>query len=131
LRHGPAHIARAAFEGVALAIRERLSTLEAPGSPISELRVSGGDTRLHTWNQVKADATGVSVVMIPGDASATGVAMLAGMGAGVYADAEQAIKQASPAGETFEPRASAKAAYDDLFRRYLDLRQSAAVRDQS
>jgi len=131
LRHGPPQIARAAFEGVALAIRERLSTLEAPGSPISELRVSGGDTRLRTWNQVKADATGVRVVIIPGDAAATGVAMLAGLGSGAYADAEQAIRQASAAGESFEPRASAMAGYDDLFRRYLDLRQSAAVRDRS
>jgi sugar (pentulose or hexulose) kinase len=130
LRHGPSQSARAALEGVALAIRERLSMLEAPGSPISELRVSGGDTRLRTWNQVKADATGVSVVIVPGDAAATGVAMLAGLGGGAYADAEQAIRRASAAGETFEPSASARAAYDDLYRRYLDLRQSATVRDR-
>jgi xylulokinase len=131
LRHGPPQIARAALEGVALAIRERLSMLEAPGSPIRELRVSGGDTRLRTWNQVKADATGVRVVVVPGDAAATGVAMLAGLGGGVYADAEQAIRRASAAGETFEPSASARAAYDDLYQRYLDLRQSATVRDRS
>ena len=129
LRHGPPQIARAALEGVALAIRERLFTLEVPGFPIIELRVSGGDTRLRTWNQIKADATGVRVVAVPGDAAATGVAMLAGLGAGTYADAEHAISQAGAAGETFVPRASAKAAYDDLYRRFLELRQSATVRE--
>ena len=131
LRHGPPHIARAAFEGVALAIRERLSMLEVVGSQIRELRVSGGDTRLRTWTQIKADATGVRVVMIPGDATAAGVAMLAGIGGGAYADAEDAIRRAGQAGEAFEPRASAKAGYDDLYGRYLDLRQSAAARPAS
>ena len=58
---------------------------------MTELRISGGDTRLATWNRVKADVLGIPVRTVPGDAAVTGVAMLAGLGAGVYRDPAEAI----------------------------------------
>ena len=61
------------------------------GAPVTELRLSGGDARLASWNRIKADLLGIPVVRIPGDAAGTGVAMLAGIGAGVFRDAAEAI----------------------------------------
>ncbi len=91
LRHGRAVIARAVLEGVAYAIRDQLALLRDAGRPVTELRISGGDTRLGAWNRIKADVTGIPVRTVPGDAAVTGVAMLAGMGAGIYRDADAAI----------------------------------------
>jgi xylulokinase len=85
LRHGRAEIARAMLEGVACEIREQIDLVRDGGARVEELRVSGGDTRLSSWNRIKADVTGQPVAAVPGDAAVTGVAMLAGIGAGVTA----------------------------------------------
>ena len=61
LRHGRAEIARAMLEGVAYEMREQLDLVRGAGAPVRELRVSGGDTRLTTWNRIKADVTGIPV----------------------------------------------------------------------
>jgi sugar (pentulose or hexulose) kinase len=124
-RHGRGVLARAMLEGVALAIRGQLSLLAGAGAPVSELRISGGDTRLATWNQIKADATGLIVRRIPGDAATAGVAMLAGLGAGVYADAQEAIARCVHPETPIEPRVDAMSRYNDLYGLHVELVRSA------
>lgn len=128
LDHDRASIARAALEGVAFAIRAQLELLRAGGAPVSELRVSGGDARLATWNQVKADVCGLVVRALPGDAAAAGVAMLAGLGAGTYRDAAEAIARCVRPGTAVEPDPDAVARYEAGYRAYRTLVDSAAVR---
>src|ERR1700723_284490 len=94
LRHDRNAWARATLEGVAFGVRARLDTLQRASRPATELRVSGGAARIALWNQIKADVTGIPVVRIPGDSTAAGTAMLAGLGAGVSEDINQAIKAA-------------------------------------
>jgi sugar (pentulose or hexulose) kinase len=126
LRHGRAAIARAALEGVAYAIRVQL--VRAGGAPVTELRVSGGDARLGAWNQVKADVTGLSVRTYPGDAATTGVAMLAGLGAGIYRDPADAIARCVRPDPAILPRPEAVAAYEETYRAYRALAVAAVVR---
>jgi xylulokinase len=128
LRHGRAAMARAMLEGVAFTIRDQLALLEAGGAPVSELRVSGGDARLGTWNRIKADILGIPVVTVAGDAAVTGVAMLAGLGAGVYRDVEDAIARCVRWEATIEPDPAAHAAYDEAYGAFQALMQAAAVR---
>lgn len=128
LRHGRGAIARAALEGVAYAIRAQLELLRAGGAPVNELRVSGGDARLATWNQVKADVTGLVVRTYPGDAATSGVAMLAGLGAGVFRDPTEAIRRCVRADPPVTPRPEAVARYDEAYRSYLALVGAAVVR---
>ena len=104
-RHGRGVLARAMLEGAAFAIRGQLELLRGAGAPATELRVSGGDTRLGTWNRIKADVTGLPVRPIPGDAATPGVAMLAGLGAGVYRDLDEAIARCVRPGPAIEPAA--------------------------
>ncbi len=130
LRHGRAAIARAALEGVACTIRAQLELLRVGGARVTELRVSGGDARLSTWNQVKADVTGLVVRTFPGDAAASGVAMLAGLGAGVYRDAADAIARCVRPGAQFWPDPDAVARYQAVYRAYRDLVDSAVVRHE-
>jgi xylulokinase len=128
LRHGGATIARAALEGVAFAIRAQLALLQAGGTPVTELRVSGGDARLDTWNQIKADVTGLVVRTFPGDAATSGVAMLAGLGAGVYRTPAEAIDRCVQAGPPIPPDPEATARYQAPFRAYQELVESSIVR---
>jgi xylulokinase len=128
LRHDRAAIARAVMEGVALAIADQLDLLRAGGAPPTELRVSGGDTRLATWNRIKADVTGLPVRTVPGDAAVTGVAMLAGIGVGAYRDAADSISHCVRPEPAIDPDPNTRALYDDALGRYRQLEASGVVR---
>jgi sugar (pentulose or hexulose) kinase len=67
------------------------------------MRVSGRPASLRTWNQIKADVLGIPVSRIAGDATTSGVAMLAGIGVGIYPDAESAIAVACRPDPPIEP----------------------------
>lgn len=128
LRHGRAEMARAILESVAFEIRDQLALLTHGGASVTELRVSGGDARLSAWNRIKSDVTGLPVMTIPGDAAVTGVAMLAGIGAGVYADAAEAIRRCVRPETFIEPDPVSVALYEDLFEGYSALLASGVVR---
>lgn len=127
LRHGRAALARAMLEGVAYTIRTHLSLLTDGGAPVTELRVSGGDARLGTWNRIKADVTGVPVTVVPGDAAVTGVAMLAGIGVGAYRDVDDAIAQCVRLGDRVEPDPANQAAYEEHYAAFRSLEAADAV----
>lgn len=129
-RHGRAVLARAMLEGAAFAMRSQLDLLRAAGAPVDELRVSGGDTRLRTWNQVKADVLGVPVVRVPGDAATTGIAMLAGIGTGVYPTVEAAIERCVHLEDRIDPRRQVGARYDHAYAEYRGLADATVVRRQ-
>lgn len=130
LRHGRAEVARAALEGVAFTIRAQLALLREGGQPVTELRVSGGDSRLATWNRIKADVTGLSVRTVPGDAAGTGVAMLAGLGSGIYPDPRAAVVACVHPDAAVEPDPTRVERYDALFEDWRALAGSGVVRRQ-
>jgi xylulokinase len=131
LRHGRAVLARAMLEGVAFAIREQLGLLREGGASVTELRISGGDARLSTWNRIKADVLGVPVVSVPGDAAVGGVAMLAGLGAGIYRDVDDAIQRCVRLPAPIEPNPATHMHYDDRFAAWRELAASSVVRRQA
>jgi xylulokinase len=121
LRHGRAALARAMLEGVAFAIRAHVEMLARAGSASTELRVSGRSASLPTWNQIKADVLGIPVVRVPGDATAAGVAMLAGLGVGVYPDAAAAVRTACRLDPPLDPDPRRHEQYDAVYERYRAL----------
>jgi xylulokinase len=127
LRHGRASLGRAVLEGVAYAIRTQLELLAAGGAPPTELRISGGDTRLGTWNRIKADVTGLPVRTVAGDAAVTGVAMLAGIGVGVYGSVDDAISRCVRPDPPIAPDPGTRDAYDRAFAAYRELIASSIV----
>jgi len=128
LRHDRGAVARAALEGIACGVRSRLATLARTSAPATELRVSGGGAGLAVWNQIKADVTGIPVERVAGDSTAAGAAMLAGLGAGIYRDAAEAVAAGyRPAGRA-DPDPAHRALYDDLYARYTELLGSRVVR---
>jgi xylulokinase len=118
LRHGRAAWARATLEGVAFGMRVLLDTLSRGRDPVAELRVSGRAAGLRSWNQIKADVLGVPVVRVPGDATAAGVAMLAGIGVGAYGGPGEAAAAACHPLEPVLPSRASTERYDALYLRY-------------
>lgn len=128
LRHDRGAWARAAMEGIAFGIRARLDILGRASTPATELRVSGGGAVMDIWNQIKADVTGIPVVHVAGDSTAAGTAMLAGLGAGLYRDAAEAVTAGYRPAALAEPSQSSRARYDELYQRYRQLIESPVTR---
>ena len=65
-----------------------------PGTGRRAAGLRAGRPACARWDQIKADVLGVPVLRVPGDATAAGVAMLAGIGAGVYSGPDEAVTAA-------------------------------------
>ncbi|HJV24777.1 MAG TPA: glycerol kinase GlpK [Aromatoleum sp.] len=83
---GPAHIARAALEAIALQTVDLVEAMGRDGAgPLTELRVDGGAAANDLLMQMQADLLGVPVVrprML--ETTALGAAYLAGLGVGMW-----------------------------------------------
>jgi glycerol kinase len=97
----PAHVGRAALEGIAWRVADVLAAIRET-APVDVLRVDGGLTRDPTLLQLQADAAGVTVQPGAVDATAAGAAALAAVGAGVWASTGE-IAERVPTGEPTEP----------------------------
>lgn len=74
----PAHLARAAMEGVTLGMNYGLNQLGALGVKAKEIRVTGGGAKSAAWRQIMADVFGVPVVaMVEDEGAALGGAIQA------------------------------------------------------
>lgn len=121
LRHGLGHMARAVMEGVVFSLRDGLEIMRQLGLDIGEVRAIGGGARSPVWRQMQADIFGVPITtMRVEEGPAFGAALLAGVGAGVYADTDQAVG-AVATGATIEPNRDAMARYDELYGAYQGL----------
>lgn len=88
-----AFAARAVLEGVAYGLRDSFAIMEAMQLPIRQVRASGGGARSRIWRQILTDVCGYNHVTINVDEGpALGVALLAGVGAGVYASVPEACQ---------------------------------------
>jgi xylulokinase len=96
LHHTRSHLMRAALEGVAFALKQGLEALTATGMQVTELRLAGGGTLETNWRQLLADILQVPLYSLTMPAaSARGAAILAGIGTGVYTDANAAPQLAT------------------------------------
>jgi len=102
-RHDRRALAYAVLEGVAFAVWSTLVILQQAGSPLDELRVSGGGGRLSLLSQLKADVLGRPVIDLRHDATAIGAAMLAGTACGLQREARAAIEAVVADGRRLEP----------------------------
>lgn len=121
LGHTRGDIARAAIEGMAMELRLLLEALEDfAGQAIARLVAVGGGARNALWTQIKADVTG-HTLSVPEHTEATtlGAAILASIGAGVFADERQAYAQMAPATRPVAPDPERQRVYDGLYRQIM------------
>jgi glycerol kinase len=103
---GRAHVARAALEAIAWRVSDIVEAIAAVGT-VERVRVDGGLTNSGTLLQIQADALGVPLLVGPADTTALGAAMLAGVGAGLFASVADAA-QRLPAGREIRPGSSSE-----------------------
>lgn len=115
--HDGGHMCRALYEGIAFSLRDCLEVLRARDMGFETARLVGGGTRSALWRQIIADVTGLAIeVPAQGDAS-FGAALIAGVGAGIYADTDDAARLIRVT-ETLRPDPVAQEVYDGAFARF-------------
>ncbi len=94
LRHRREHIIRAVMEGVVFSLRQALDLMESLGVEARRVVASGGATQHPLWLQLQADIYDCPIHRtLTVEAAATGAALLAGIGVGVYGDAQDAASR--------------------------------------
>lgn len=121
-RHRRAHLTRSVLEGVAFGLRDGFALLREAGvGEIREVRVSGGGARGALWLRILAGVLGRAVVRMPTtEGAAYGAALLAGVGAGFWPDADAATAHLTPSAE-FTPASEDVARYEDYYAQYRAL----------
>src|SRR5690606_41850842 len=106
------------------------SALRAPvylhdALPSSTLLAVGGGTNLDLWRQLKADVAGLTSE-VPGapEAGTLGLALLAGLGTGVYASPADAVAKTYRIARTYEPNPEVAGFYRELYAEYKALRET-------
>jgi xylulokinase len=112
---------RAALEGVAFALRQGFEALEATNFQATQVRLAGGGTAEMPWKQLLADVLRIPLYATTVTAaSARGAALLAGIGIGIYADANDTIKLAVTPTLAATPH-SVDSALEEAWMRYQSL----------
>ncbi|HVE49030.1 MAG TPA: FGGY-family carbohydrate kinase [Casimicrobiaceae bacterium] len=119
LGHGRAHMFRAMIEGICLGTRQILATMESAGVRVTEMVVGGGATNSPLWLQIHADTANVPVTVTKfPSAPVLGSAILAAVGAGIFASIDEAIARMVTIDRVIEPDRASVAAYHDISARY-------------
>jgi L-fuculokinase len=114
----PAQVYRAALEGLTCQLRHALEVLAtATGATPQLVRVVGGGSKNALWNQMRADTTGLPIVVTEQkEATVVGAAMFAQLGAGTFACLAEAQAAMTGGAATVEP--GARGAADEMYAQY-------------
>ena len=122
LKHQKEHFVRAVMEAVAFMLRRNLELLEELGIQVQEIRSLGGGSKSPLWNHIKADVTGKPIVTVgTSEAASLGVAMLAGVGVGMFSSLQQAVSRMVKISGRVEPNAGNEEKYQEAYQCYLKL----------
>jgi sugar (pentulose or hexulose) kinase len=115
-RHGRAHMMRAVYEGVILAIRDLMQHLP----PVEgDILLTGGGANSRAWTQMLADALGRAIAVPAGsEFGARGAALLAGTAVGIFPSVRHASMSTREIARRQEPSAETLPAWDRAFASY-------------
>ena len=118
VRHDRGALWRAMLEGVAFGLRDSLELLRELGVQPESGRVSGGGARSELWLRIVASVLGLPLETTESEeGSAFGAALLAGVRAGVFSDAGDAVARSVRPRRRIEPEWD----YDDAYHRFRRL----------
>ena len=110
--HTAAHFVRAVLEGVAYSLQDTLALFAELGIPVSAIRLGGGGARGALWRKIQAGIYGQAVeVLVAEEGGAFGCALMAGVGAGHWANLDEACAQGIQVAQRIEPDPADLAAY--------------------
>ena len=123
LRHSRAHMTRAVLEGVSFGLKDSFTLIQNAGlGEIHQVRASGGGTKGALWRQILADVLEAELVTVnTSEGAAYGAALLAGVGAGAWADVLSACKACVKITGSTRPDATQVKAYRKSYLLYQEL----------
>lgn len=120
--HTRQHLLRAVMEGVTFSQRDSLEVLRSMGVNVGEMLACGGGGTSKLWRQMLADVYDCAVkTVVSKEGPALGVAILAGVGTGVYASVPEACRAVIKTNPPQNPVAENHAAYEKFYDVYRSL----------
>lgn len=121
-RHTLAHMARAVMEGVVFSMRDGLEIMRRLGIAPGQIRATGGGGKSPLWRQMQADIYATEVATLAAEEGpAYGAALLAGVGAGVFRDVDDAVARCVTLTTTIAPDERTVARYDEVYAIYREM----------
>jgi xylulokinase len=120
--HSKSHLIRSLLEGVTYGMRDSLEIIKGMGVPVEEIRVSGGGALSPFWRQMQADIYKNPVCTInASEGPAFGVALLGGVGTGVFSSVQEACEATIQVVSTTDVNQANSAVYDRYYPIYRSL----------
>ena len=120
--HTRAHLLRALYEGVVFGHLSHIEKLRTAGAQINAARLAGGGSRSPVWSQMFADTIQVPIEVPDGnELGARGAALSAGIGAGIYNNYAEAVKETVSVVRVHEPEPKNTAIYLERYAEYQRL----------
>jgi xylulokinase len=127
LAHTPAHLLRAAMEGVAYSLRTLLDLFVETGFPVEEIALSGGGALIPGFAQLAADICGWPIKVFSGQETVTnGLYALACQALEPGVSFEQALAKTFLPPECVDPHAHLAPMYARAYRQYCRFAEFAA-----
>ena len=123
--HEKKHLIRSVMEGVAYSQAECVDVFRQMQVPVSNMTLCGGGSRSHLWRQILCDLYGCPVSTLAVDEGpALGVAILAGVGAGIFSSVEEGADAIVKRNAPQMPISENQAVYAKYLARYSALYES-------
>ena len=120
--HTKRDMIRAVMEGVSYSLRDCMEVLKEMGVVSNEMLACGGGGTSPLWRQMLADLYGCPVKTVASkEGPALGVAILAGVGCGLYPSVEEACRKVIRTNEPQLPDLCAHEAYEHFYAVYCSL----------
>ena len=118
MRHGKGHFVRALYEGIAFSLRDCHESLASEGLSMQEVRLIGGGSRSTLWRRIVCDVLGLTILKPGMDDAGFGVALLGGVGVGIYRDERDAVEKCVKIISADKPDMENHDRYSQLFHLY-------------
>lgn len=124
-KHEKPDMIRAVMEGVVFSLKDCLEIIREMGVDVAEVRASGGGGKSKLWRQMQADVFGTDITTInSSEGPALGVALLAGVGSGIYDSVPQACEATIKIKSVQSPDMALNARYYKFYTIYRRLYES-------
>ncbi len=120
--HTKAHLLRAVMEGVAFSQRDSLEVLKEMGISLSSMLACGGGGTSALWRSMLCNCFNIPVGTVQSkEGPALGVAILAGVGSGVYSSVEEGCRQVIKLNPLQNPEKEGVRSYENYYQLYRKL----------
>ena len=120
--HTKADCIRAVMEGVTFSQRDCMEVIKEMGAQFDEMLACGGGGSSPLWREMLADVYGIPVKTLASkEGPALGVAILAGVAAGIYPDVVSACREIVKSDKTTEPNEEHRVVYEKYYQLYREI----------